>query len=56
MDNIRAGLDGGHELPRAEVCDSCALATVYINQSAENKLEERVEALLKETESEVARP
>lgn len=45
-DNIRAGLPGLADLPRPEVCASCALATVYINQSVERRLGEKVDAWL----------
>lgn len=44
--NIRAGLPGLADLPRPEVCENCALATVYINQSVERRLGERVDAWL----------
>jgi sulfatase maturation enzyme AslB (radical SAM superfamily) len=44
--NIRAGLPDLAQLPRPASCDSCAAATVYINQSVEQRLAERVDALL----------
>lgn len=46
VDNIRSGLPGLANLPRPEVCDSCALATVYINQSVESTLAAKIDAML----------
>jgi len=46
LDNIRHGLDGQDDLPDTDDCYGCALATLYINQSVETKLAERLDALL----------
>jgi hypothetical protein len=45
-DSIRAGLAAVEKLPRAEHCYGCALATLYINQSVEARLKERLESML----------
>lgn len=47
-ENIRRGIDGMRCLPDPALCNSCALATVYINQSVERKLSDKVAALLAE--------
>jgi len=46
--NIRAGLPGLEALPQEEYCHGCALATLYINQSVEAKLKERLEGMIRE--------
>ena len=46
FDGIRRGVIGLDDLPREEHCFGCALATLYINQSVESKLKERVKALI----------
>jgi MoaA/NifB/PqqE/SkfB family radical SAM enzyme len=46
MGNIRSGIIGLAWLPDPAVCDSCALATVYINQSVERRLAEKLDELL----------
>ena len=46
FDSIREGIGGLDELPRAEHCYGCALATLYINQSVESKLKEKVQAMV----------
>ncbi|MBT3344251.1 MAG: radical SAM protein [Gemmatimonadetes bacterium] len=43
---IRHGIASLADLPQPQTCESCALATVYINQSVEHKLEERVDEWL----------
>lgn len=45
--SIREGIDGLEHLPRQEHCYGCALATLYINQSVEARLKEKVAELLK---------
>jgi len=47
FDNIREGISDLDELPREEDCYGCALATLWINQSVESKLKERLESMLK---------
>lgn len=46
LDNIRAGVSGLDHLPNPDQCYGCALATLYINQSVEKKLYERIDALI----------
>ncbi|MDA0336463.1 MAG: radical SAM protein [bacterium] len=46
MTNIRDGIHGLAWLPDPAVCDSCALATVYINQTVESRLIAKVDELL----------
>ena len=46
LDSIRRGVDGQDDLPDPEQCYGCALATLYINQSVETKLTERLDSLL----------
>ena len=46
IDNIRAGVDGLDQLPNPDQCYGCALATLYINQSVERKLEEKIDELI----------
>lgn len=43
---IRHGITGLTDLPKPQACDSCALATVYINQSVERELEKKVDEWL----------
>ncbi len=47
FESIRDGLPGLDKLPRPEDCYGCALATLYINQSVEAKLTEKVAEMLK---------
>jgi len=46
FDGIRRGIPGLAELPQEDLCFGCALATLYINQSVEGKLKEKVKAML----------
>jgi len=46
FDSIREGISGLDELPHEEDCYGCALATLWINQSVESKLEEKLESML----------
>ncbi len=46
LDNIRAGIDGLDRLPNPDQCCGCALATLYINQSVEKKLGEKIDELI----------
>jgi len=46
FDNIRAGISGLDDLPDVDECYGCALATLYINQSVESKLEEIIKSML----------
>ena len=48
FDSIRAGVEGLASLPAEEHCDGCALATLYINQSVEQKLKGYVDQRLKQ--------
>jgi pyruvate-formate lyase-activating enzyme len=50
--NIRAGIAGLEALPTEDQCYGCALATLYINQSVEARLAERLRTLLAETDHE----
>ena len=43
LDSIRAGVDGLDQLPNPDQCYGCALATLYINQSVESKLLEKID-------------
>ncbi len=52
LGNIRRGVSGLAWLPDPAVCDSCALATVYINQSVETRLQARLDELLAELPAE----
>lgn len=45
-ENIRRGIEGARRLPDPALCDSCALATVYINQSVEARLHARADEML----------
>ena len=56
FESIRAGTSGLAELPQEEHCYGCALATLYINQSVESKLQETVAAMLGEGEQDGASP
>ncbi|MCK4282713.1 MAG: radical SAM protein [Candidatus Brocadiae bacterium] len=47
FDSIRASIAGLDNLPQEEHCYGCALATLYINQSVEARLKEKVAELLK---------
>jgi hypothetical protein len=44
FESIREGIAGLAALPQEALCDGCALATLYINQSVETKLKEKVVA------------
>jgi len=46
FESIRAGLAAVEKLPQTEQCYGCALATLYINQSVEAKLKEKLESML----------
>jgi len=46
--NIREGIPDLDKLPREEDCYGCALATLWINQSVESKLKEKLESMLGE--------
>jgi len=46
FDNIREGLSHLDNLPNAEDCYGCALATLYINQSVEKRLIETIQAFI----------
>jgi len=46
FDGIRRGMSGLADLPQEELCFGCAMATLYINQSVEGKLKEKVKSLL----------
>jgi len=46
FDNIRAGISGLDNLPNEKDCYGCALATLYINQSVEDRLKDTVTFLL----------
>ena len=45
FESIRAGIKGLEDLPRVENCHGCALATLYINQSVESKLKDKIRDL-----------
>jgi len=45
FDSIRAGMAGLERLPQEEHCYGCALATLYINQSVESKLKEKLDSI-----------
>ena len=45
FDAIRSTTPSQAALPQEEYCSGCALATLYINQSVESKLKEKVKAL-----------
>jgi len=45
-DHIHSGLPGLEGLPDADICDGCALATLYINQEVEARLRREARALL----------
>ena len=47
FDSIREGIAELDTLPQEEHCYGCALATLYINQSVEKKLEEELASMLK---------
>ena len=47
-EHISSGLGQLDEFPRQEDCHGCALATLYINQSVERKLGERIGELLEQ--------
>ena len=47
-DSIREGMSGLGELPQEERCYGCALATLYINQTAQSKLREKIDDMLSE--------
>jgi len=46
IDNIREGIAHLDNLPQEEDCYGCALATLWINQSVESKLKEKLESML----------
>jgi len=46
FDGICRGIPGLADLPQEDLCFGCAMATLYINQSVEGKLKEKVKALL----------
>jgi len=48
FDSIREEIGELEDLPNEEHCYGCALATLYINQSVEAKLKEKVESMLGE--------
>ncbi|MFC1954848.1 radical SAM/SPASM domain-containing protein [Chloroflexota bacterium] len=48
FENIRAGISGLDELPEEENCYGCALASLWINQSVDSKLREKLESMLDE--------
>ena len=50
FDSIKRGISGLDALPREELCFGCALATLYINQSVESKLKEKIRSILAPTE------
>ena len=56
FDGIRGGIPGLSDLPRPEDCYGCALATLYINQSAEARLKEAVDEMLKAPSAEAPGP
>ncbi len=45
--SIRAGVEGLESLPQERHCYGCALATLYINQSVEAKLKEKLAEMLR---------
>jgi MoaA/NifB/PqqE/SkfB family radical SAM enzyme len=45
---IRKGLAGLDRLPQPEHCYGCALATLYINQSVQTRLKEKIAEMLKD--------
>ncbi|MBD3184533.1 radical SAM protein [Candidatus Poribacteria bacterium] len=45
FDNIKAGISSAAMLPQEKYCYGCALATLYINQSVESKLKEKVKEI-----------
>ena len=45
FDNIRQGISYLDNLPQEEDCYGCALATLWINQSVESKLKEKLESM-----------
>ena len=49
-ESIRDGIAGLECLPDQEHCYGCALATLYVNQAVEEKLKQKVEAMLKSKE------
>jgi len=49
FDNIRQGMSYLDNLPREEDCYGCALATLWINQSVEFRLREKLATMLGET-------
>jgi MoaA/NifB/PqqE/SkfB family radical SAM enzyme len=46
--SIRAGIAGLGDLPTEANCCGCALATLYINQTVEARLKEKIDGILKE--------
>ena len=46
FENVRSGIAGLDGLPQEEECFGCALATLYINQSVEKKLRDRLQEML----------
>ncbi|MFA6107507.1 MAG: radical SAM protein [Candidatus Latescibacterota bacterium] len=46
FDHVQAGIAGLDALPDADQCHGCALATLYINQAVEKRLDERVAGLV----------
>ncbi|MBA7492938.1 hypothetical protein ES702_03491 [subsurface metagenome] len=46
FDSIREEISGLDKLPQEEDCFGCALATLWINQSVESKLKEKLESML----------
>jgi MoaA/NifB/PqqE/SkfB family radical SAM enzyme len=45
FDSIKAGISDPVALPQQEYCYGCALATLYINQAVESKLEEKAQEI-----------
>jgi len=52
LESIREGMSDGHGLPQEEYCYGCALATLYINQTVESKLKDKLESMLRAPEIE----
>jgi len=50
FDSIREGTSYLDNLPQEEYCYGCALATLWINQSVESKLKEKLESMLSDKE------
>lgn len=46
FDNIKAGISARVPLPQQEHCYGCALATLYINQAVESKLNQKAKEIL----------